>query len=64
MLKVNGLYQIQPKSLIMGDVIFCQDEVVEVLKLKGINVMVKRLNTGEIEEVSAQGLEFAVEKIG
>lgn len=69
MLEKNCLYQIQPLSLKIRDsiskkdIILNQDEVVKVLEFSGINVKIKRLDTGEIFEVSKQGLNFSVEKI-
>ena len=69
MLEKNCLYQIQPLSLHMKDniskkeIILKQDEVVKVLDFKGINVKIERLDTGEIFELSKQGLNFGVEKI-
>lgn len=62
MLEKNSLYQIQPLTLEINDVIFVQDEIIEVIDLKGINAVIKK-STGEIKTVSARGLEFAVEKI-
>ncbi len=69
MLEKNCYYQIQPLSLHMKDniskkeIILKQDEVVKVLDFKGINVKIERLDTGEIFELSKQGLNFGVEKI-
>lgn len=69
MLEKNCCYQIQPISLHINDniskkeIILKQDEIVEVLDFKGINVKIKRLKTSEIFEVSKQGLSFVVEKI-
>lgn len=69
MLEKNCLYQIQPLSLKIRDsiskkdIVLNQDEVVKVLEFSGINVKIKRLDTGEIFEVSKQGLNFSVEKI-
>lgn len=69
MLEKNCYYQIQPLTLHMKDniskkeIILKQDEVVKVLCFQGINVKIERLDTGEIFEVSKQGLSFAVEKI-
>lgn len=69
MLEKNSLYKIQPLSLDILDnltnkeIIFIQDEIVKILEVKGINVLIKRLKTNEIFEVSKQGLDFAVEKL-
>lgn len=69
MLEKNCLYQIQPLSLKIRDsiskkdIVLNQDEVVKVLEFSEINVKIKRLDTGEIFEVSKQGLNFSVEKI-
>jgi len=68
MLEKNSLYQIQPLSLNIMDnltnkeIELIQDEIVKVLEVKGIRVLIKRLRTNEIFEVSKQGLDFAVEK--
>lgn len=68
MLEKNSLYQIQPLSLNIMDnltnkeIELIQDEIVKVLEVKGIRVLIKRLRTNEIFEVSKQGLGFVVEK--
>lgn len=69
MLEKNSLYKIQPLSLDIMDnltnkeIELIQDEIVKILEVKGINVLIKRLKTNEIFEVSKQGLYFAVEKL-
>ena len=69
MLEKNYYYQIQPRFLHINDkiskneIILKQDEIIKVLCFQGINVKIERLDTGEIFEVSKQGLSFAVEKI-
>lgn len=68
MLEKNSLYKIQPLSLDIMDnltnkkITLIQDEIVKILEVKGINVLIKRLKTNEIFEVSKQGIDFAVEK--
>ena len=66
MLKEKELYIIQPISLTINDentneeIILEQDEVIEVLKRKGITVVIKRMKTNEVFEVSERGLELSI----
>lgn len=60
MLQENEIYTIQPIHLEVGNVVFHQDEKIQVIGFDGLTVNLKRLETGEIVSVSKYAIEFGV----